>query len=226
MTRAFPPKKLSLMKKYEYILWDFNGTILDDVQTGIDSVNFLLSNRGLPEIPSKEVYRSVFGFPIRDYYGRLGFDFSKEPYETVAVEWVEQYLMRVKEAPLCPGVLDALIFFQENGIPQSILSATKLEMLEGQLQDLGIRGYFDEVMGLDNIYATSKEILALSWRKRHSDVQAVMIGDTIHDFEVAQAMGIDCVLISGGHQPVGVLESCGCPVLSNLDAFCERFLHA
>lgn len=211
------------MKKYEYILWDFNGTILDDVQTGIDSVNFLLSNRGLREIPSKEAYRQIFGFPIRDYYGRLGFDFSHEPYETVAVEWVNQYLARVKEAPLCPGVLQALQFFREKGIPQSILSATKLEMLEGQLQDLGIRAYFDEVMGLDNIYATSKEALALDWKERHPAVQAVMIGDTVHDFEVAQAMGIDCVLISGGHQPTETLEGCGSTVLPDLEAFCARF---
>ncbi len=211
------------MKKYEYILWDFNGTILDDVQTGIDSVNFLLSRRGLPEIPSREAYRKIFGFPIRDYYGRLGFDFSQEPYETVAVEWVEQYLMRVKEAHLCPGVLDALIFFREKGIKQSILSATKLEMLEGQLHDLGIRDYFEEVMGLDNIYATSKEALALSWKARYPDVQAVMLGDTVHDYEVARAIGIDCVLISGGHQPTETLESCGCLVLPDLDAFCLRF---
>ncbi|MBR5280760.1 MAG: HAD family hydrolase [Clostridia bacterium] len=211
------------MKKYNYILWDFNGTILDDVQTGIDSVNVLLSDRGLPIIPSKEVYRAVFGFPIRDYYGRLGFDFSKEPYEKVAVEWVNQYLSRVQEAPLCPGVFEALNFFREQKIPQSILSATKLEMLQGQLQNLGIRTYFEEVMGLDNIYATSKEALALSWKERHFDVEAVMIGDTVHDYEVAQAMGIDCVLISGGHQPVDVLEKCGCPVCANLHDFYTRF---
>lgn len=211
------------MKKYEYILWDFNGTILDDVQTGIDSVNFLLRNRQLPEIPSKEAYRKMFGFPIRDYYGRLGFDFSKEPYETVAVEWVDQYLSRVKDAPLCAGVLSALAFFREKGIKQSILSATQLEMLEGQLQALGIRDYFEEVMGLDNIYATSKEALALSWKKRHPGVQAVMVGDTVHDYEVAKAMGVDCVLISGGHQPEATLVRCGCPVDSDLYAFCSRF---
>ena len=222
MIPGFPRRHKQTMKKYDYILWDFNGTILDDVQTGIDSVNFLLSCRGLPEIPSKEAYRQVFGFPIRDYYGRLGFDFSCEPYETVAVVWVDQYLERVKWAPLCPGVLRALDFFRKRGIKQSILSATKLEMLEGQLSDLGIRDYFEEVMGLDNIYATSKEALALSWKGRNPDASAVMVGDTVHDFEVAQAMGIDCVLIAGGHQPTETLKRCGCLVLPDLDAFCER----
>ena len=211
------------MKKYEYILWDFNGTILDDVQTGIDSVNFLLSNRGLPEIPSQEAYRKVFGFPIKEYYSRLGFEFSKEPYESVAVEWVEQYLDRVKMAPLCPGVVRTLEFFKTMKIPQSVLSATKSAMLEGQLRDLGIRDYFEEVMGLDNIYANSKEALALSWKERHPNVQAVMIGDTVHDYEVAKAMNVDCVLIAGGHQPKETLLRCDCLVLDHLNDFCSRF---
>ena len=35
------------MKKYEYVIWDFNGTILDDVEASMSSVNKLLVERGL-----------------------------------------------------------------------------------------------------------------------------------------------------------------------------------
>lgn len=206
------------MKKFkpDYIIWDFNGTILDDVQTGIDSVNLLLRNRQLPEIPDADAYRQVFGFPIRAYYQRLGFDFEKEPYEDVAVQWVEEYLRNVPNAPLCPGVTETLRFFGQQGIPQVVLSATKLDMLEMQLTQLGIRSYFEEVMGLDNIYATSKAQLALEWKKRHVNSFAMMLGDTVHDAEVASLMGADCILIEGGHQTRVVLEQSGCPVVSNL----------
>ena len=87
----------------------------------------------------------------------------------------------------------------------------------------GIRDYFEEVMGLDNIYANSKEALALSWKERHPNVQAVMIGDTVHDYEVAKAMNVDCVLIAGGHQPKETLLRCDCLVLDHLNDFCSRF---
>ncbi len=202
--------------KPDYIIWDFNGTILDDVQTGIDSVNLLLRNRNLPEIPDADAYRNVFGFPIRDYYQRLGFDFTKEPYEEVAVEWVEAYLRNVPQAPLCSGVLETLAFFRANQVSQVVLSATKLEMLENQLQQLGIRHYFEVVMGLDNIYATSKAQLSIDWKQRHPNKSMLMIGDTIHDFEVAKLMGAACILVEGGHQTRDVLTSTGCEVVHNL----------
>ena len=76
-------------QRYTHIIWDFNGTILDDVQLGIRCVNTMLSKRGLPVLPDVEAYRQVFGFPIEAYYRRLGFDFEKEDYHTVlAPEWV------------------------------------------------------------------------------------------------------------------------------------------
>ena len=78
--------------KYTDIIWDFNGTILDDVDAGIVSVNKLLSDRGLPTIESKEEYRKVFRFPIIEYYRALGFDFEREPYEVLAPLWVSEYL--------------------------------------------------------------------------------------------------------------------------------------
>ena len=73
------------------VIWDFNGTLLDDVQAGIDSVNTLLVEREIPTVESVEKYREVFRFPIIDYYRALGFDFDAEPYEIIAHEWVENY---------------------------------------------------------------------------------------------------------------------------------------
>ena len=63
--------------KYTHLIWDFNGTIMDDVKAGIDSVNQMLSERSLPIIPSVEAYRDIFDFPIEEYYRSLGFDFVK-----------------------------------------------------------------------------------------------------------------------------------------------------
>ncbi len=188
------------MKRYDHIIWDFNGTLLDDVQTGICSVNALLRERGLAEIKSKEHYREIFRFPIIEYYRSLGFDFEREPYEVLAPLWVALYLENVKAAGLYPDVIDTLELVKSMEIGQSVLSATELSMLEGQLETLGIRGYFDEVMGLDNIHAGSKLSLAYEWRARHEGERVLLIGDTDHDVETACALGADCMLVSRGHQ--------------------------
>ena len=192
--------------KYEHIIWDFNGTILDDVETGIVSVNKLLSERSLPIIESKERYREVFRFPIKSYYETLGFDFEKEPYEVVAPLWVEQYLINVKNADMYSDVRDTLEFFRKNGVSQTVLSATELNMLKTQLSELRVDGYFDEVLGLDNIHAASKADIAIGWRQRHGG-RTLLIGDTDHDLQVAGLIGADCALVCRGHQSREYLAS-------------------
>ena len=209
------------MKKYGYVIWDFNGTLLDDVETGIWSVNRLLKERGLATIDSVEHYRRIFRFPIIEYYRGLGFDFEREPYEELAPKWVALYLERVKTARLYSDVISTLDAIRGRGINQTVLSATEKGMLEAQLDDLGIRSYFDEALGLDNIHAGSKLSLAYGWRKRHSDVSVLLIGDTDHDVETAKALGADCALVCRGHQSREHLLSTTASVFDTLDEVLE-----
>ena len=60
--------------KYTNIIWDWNGTLLNDTELSIKCINTLLKRRSLPLL-SAEQYREVFGFPIREYYQRIGLDF-------------------------------------------------------------------------------------------------------------------------------------------------------
>ena len=194
---------------YTYCIWDFNGTIFDDIGASIKAVNTLLAERGLPTLESKERYHEVFDFPIIDYYRRIGFDFDKEPYEVVAPLWVELYLENSKSSGLFDDVIPALDFFESQGVKQSVLSASELKMLTGQLRDLGIYDRFEEIMGIDNIYAESKLALASAWKERHAGERVMFIGDTTHDYETAELLGADCYLISAGHQSAHKLMAAG-----------------
>ena len=194
---------------YTYCIWDFNGTIFDDIGASIKAVNTLLAERGLPTLESKERYHEVFDFPIIDYYRRIGFEFDKEPYEVVAPLWVELYLENSKSSGLFEDVIPALDFFESQGVKQSVLSASELKMLTGQLKDLGIYDRFEEIMGIDNIYAESKLALASAWKERHAGERVMFIGDTTHDYETAKLLGADCYLVSAGHQPEYKLRTAG-----------------
>ena len=188
------------MDFYTYCIWDFNGTILDDVELGMNSVNSLLWKRGLPTIPNREAYRSRFDFPIIDYYKELGFDFSKEPYEVVAQEWVDRYMRELPEAKVFDGVFELLDFFDRQNVKQTIISASEREMLIHQLDGLGISNRFEEILGIDNIYGDSKLSIARDWKKRHPNEKIMFIGDTKHDCETAEVLGADCFIICNGHQ--------------------------
>ena len=202
---------------YTHLIWDFNGTILDDVQHGISCTNTMLADRGLPVIPSVDAYREVFGFPIDEYYRRLGFDFEKEAYDTVlAPQWVAMYLEGEPACPTMEGAVETIRAVKAMGVSQILLSATEIDMLTTQLERLGILGEFDEVIGLDNIHARSKKAQAMAWKERHPDACPLFIGDTLHDADVAEAVGGDCILFCGGHQSRGRLSERVFPVVSDI----------
>ncbi len=209
--------------KYTDIIWDFNGTIIDDIDIGIESVNVLLSERSLPIIPDRNRYRQVFCFPIKEYYRSLGFYFDAEPYEKIAPLWVEEYLKRADRAPLREGIVEALELFSRLGIRQHIISATELSMLRAQLDHYGIADKFESIKGLGDIHAHSKTELALKWREENPCSVALFIGDTVHDFDTARAMGADCALVCGGHQTRQTLLTCATAVFDSIPALCRFF---
>ncbi len=208
--------------KYTDIIWDFNGTIIDDVETGIRSVNAMLAERGLPTIPDKEAYRKIFHFPIIEYYRDLGFDFNKEPYEVLAPIWVALYLENVRDASLQPFVREAIDLFEAAGLRQHVLSASELSMLKCQLAEFDILERFHSISGLDNIHAHSKSELARTWRKAHPEAKVLVIGDTEHDHDTARLLSADCALIALGHQPKSRLLECeGALVFDTLEELCK-----
>ena len=193
--------------KYTHVIWDFNGTILDDVKIGLDSLNVLLKRRGLPEIESTEKYKAGFMFPIIEGYKRYGFDFEKESYDDVAKEWVDEYVSREHTAGLVDGVREVLEFFKTRGVKQAIISASEMGMLKRQLEQLGICEYFEDIVGMDNIKAAGKKDIAVAWKNRHPHEKLLFIGDTDHDHQVAMAMEADCILVAAGHQSFDRLQS-------------------
>ncbi len=213
-------------KKYTHVIWDFNGTILDDVAHGIRCVNVMLRKRGLRPIPDQATYREVFGFPIKEYYRSLGFDFEREDYYTVlAPEWVALYLAGEPDCPMMDGAAETLRRITRarrcgRGVSQCLISATETGQLLRQLDRLDIASCFDEILGLDNIHASGKKELVQAFAASHPGAVPLFVGDTEHDAEVADAIGADCVLYTGGHQSEKRLSRLGKPLIRHISELC------
>lgn len=202
--------------EYDRIIWDFNGTILDDLYHGIASVNALLSRRGLPLVDSLERYYSLFGFPIEAYYRKLGL-LDNEPYDSVAFEWLDEYRKGEKDLGARRGVPELLSAIKEAGVKQSVLSATESTMLHQQIGYLKFDHYFDSLLGREDIFATNKSGIAIAFRQSHPTERVLMIGDTDHDYETAKAASFDCVLVGGGHQSLDYLMTLGCDTVPDFE---------
>lgn len=204
--------------QYDLVAWDFNGTIVDDADVGMGATNILLARRGLPIIPSREMYYQLFGFPIRDYYTRLGFDFSKESYDDIANEWIPEYRRLEEEAPLRDGVFELLNRFRACGVTQVILSASEENMLQEQLSHLKVLHFFEKIYGRSDYHGSDKTELALALAREHAGKTILFIGDTDHDAACARAAGFDCILMQDGHQSKERLDLCAYPVMPDYAA--------
>jgi phosphoglycolate phosphatase len=200
-----------------HLAWDWNGTLLDDVWLGVETINLLLGRRGLPPL-TLEDYLEHFDFPVSEYYRRIGFDFDSEPFEVMAMEFIEEYTARRFECGLHADVREALDRAREVGLSQSILSAYHSERLRECLDHYKLADFFRWTVGLDDHYAASKIEAGRRWMRGHDlrPEEILLIGDTIHDHEVAEELGVGCALIARGHQKRERLEARGVPVFASL----------
>jgi phosphoglycolate phosphatase len=203
--------------KYRHLIWDWNGTLLDDAWLCLEIMNDQLKKRGLPEI-SAEKYQEVFDFPVEGYYRRVGFRWDRETFEEAGTEFIVEYEKRKKECSLQPGAGDLLSKIQEVGKSQAVLSAYSHKTLEEFLRHFGVREHFRNVAGSRDHYAEGKvgHGLKMLEELHVSPEETLLIGDTTHDAEVAKAMGVGCVLIPCGHNSLERLSGCGVEVVAGL----------
>jgi len=180
------------------ILWDWNGTLLDDTRAALDTLNDMLARRGAAPI-AMDFYRDHFGFPVRPFYEFIGMDIAHEDWDALAREYHEVYSRQPKG--LNEGALAALQLARARGVRQSVVSALRQDLLDADLAQFGVRDYMAYAYGTDNLDGSSKLSRAkdLMARLGNPDPQTVVIiGDAFHDKEVADALGIGCVLHSQG----------------------------
>lgn len=209
--------------QYRHVIWDWNGTLLDDTELCIDVMNGLLSRRGLKQL-DRARYHTLFGFPVRDYYARLGFEEKLDPFERLSVDFITAYDCRRWECRLHPAVEAVLAAVTAAGITQSVLSAYRQETLREIVAHFGLMHHFVRLTGLDNIYAHSKVELGRAWVEELALPRdtIVLVGDTLHDFEVAGALGIHCVLVAGGHHSAERLRAQCARVVPDLTALARE----
>jgi len=203
--------------KYKHIIWDWNGTLIDDRIFCIGIMNKVLSKRGM-DLMTESWFLDNFCFPVKDYYIKLGFDFDKESFEITGSEFINEYMERLDEIALHTDAIETLRNVQRLGLTQSLLSASSQIILDDSLKYHGINSFFIKILGQDNHYAYGKEQTGKEWVKQlnFNSNEIILIGDTLHDKEVADIIGADCALVSIGHVSKERLESTGAPVFNNL----------
>ena len=211
--------------KYKHIIWDWNGTLLDDAWLCVEILNRMLVRRQMKTMTLAQ-YQMDFDFPVIDYYVKLGFDFTKESFDDIAREYICAYESQRDKCRLRDGVVDIIKKLKTKGLLQSVLSASQESSLIEALKVFGLKDFFENIAGLDDYYAHSKIDAGRKLLKNLAvgGKEILLIGDTTHDYQVACQLGADCLLLPAGHQAKERLIACGAKVCDNFGEVFKNLL--
>jgi phosphoglycolate phosphatase len=217
----YPSKGVRVASRcaFKSVLWDFNGTLIDDLSQVLRSVNPQLAKRGLPTL-TEAAYRDVFGFPVEEYYVRIGLDVQTESMSRLSQEFFDNYAPGLWDCPLHDGVLDVLERLNALSMRQFVLSAMEETLLRSMVEHLGIAPYFEGVFGLAHLEGDSKVSRGQQLLEAYAiePSTTLLIGDTDHDAHVADVLGLTAALIAKGHQSLERLRRTGHPVYESYPA--------
>lgn len=189
------------MKEYKVIIWDFNGTLIDDIGAALASVNDMLTRRNLPVI-NMEQYASYVDTPIIKFYEHIFDDLYSMDFSEIAKEFNQGYENHLQPDAVMQGAEEVLEFLNSKGKLQTVISATHIDKVKNRLSEFGLTGYFDRLLAHTNLIAEDKTHLAIDYfaEKGIEAKDAVVIGDCVADWQMARTLGCDCILTTRGHQ--------------------------
>ena len=202
----------------QLVIWDWNGTLLDDAALCYSIANAMREERGMPPLDGVNEYRRLFRFPIIEYYRAMGYTFETESYDDISVEFHRRYMELVPHCPLYPEAKETLAAVQAMGVPQLLLSVTEQSRLCWQAGLAGVTGYFTRILRQKDDLAYGKadmarQVIAESGLESGA---VLFVGDTNHDAAIAADIGCRCALLTRGHQTRDTLAACGVPLIESL----------
>tara|TARA_B100001250_G_scaffold298473_1_gene259957 strand:+ start:577 stop:1227 length:651 start_codon:yes stop_codon:yes gene_type:complete len=182
------------------IIWDWNGTLVDDAWVFVKTMNHLLQKTNLPPT-SLEDYKKNFCFPVETYWKKIGFSLTEDEFNKKNAFFIKQYQKRMFLPLLHPGIKNLLFSLNRKKIQQFVLSASEHSLLQKSIQHYGLRSLFIDCLGVNNLNAKGKESLGKKLLNKHNlnNKHTLFIGDTEYDVRVGEALDCRVVLVSFGH---------------------------
>ena len=207
-----------MLNNKKHIIFDWNGTIVNDAWVFIDILNELLIPRGLNPI-TMEKYRSQFCFPIKSFYKKLGLNITTQAFNELEKEFVNHYNNKMYNPKLFDNVTKTLKKLIDNNFKLSILSASNEKVLNELVKYYSLNQYFDYIVGVDNYGANGKIESGkdLIDKLKLNNKQIILIGDTDYDYKVATKLNIDCFLKINGHQSYNQLKAVTSNIINSFD---------
>ena len=191
------------MKNYDYVIFDFDGTVTDTGEGILKSLQYSFEQMG-KEVPDLSDLKKFIGPPIHySYVNFYGID------ESEVEQYIKKYRERYKkigiyECFVYDGMLETLKTLRENGVKLGIASSKPIKLVYDVMEYLRLTEYFDAVVGtqFDDSNHPGKTDLVLQSMAKLGDKdkkRTLMVGDRFFDIDGAAGAGVDSVGVTYGY---------------------------
>lgn len=179
------------MNKYELIIFDLDGTLLDTSKGIFNSVRYAEREMGFKPIPDERLKEFVGPPPKAMYMQVYNVD------EDIALKAAQKHreygkTKAIYEAKVYPGIEELLCKLKEKEYKLAVATLKSQEIAEIVLDYYGLRKYFDAVIGMDaKETLTKSQTIQVAIENTESSQNALMVGDSIYDYEGALEAQVD-----------------------------------
>jgi phosphoglycolate phosphatase-like HAD superfamily hydrolase len=205
--------------RVSHIVWDWNGTLLDDNTVVLAAVNDVCAYYGRAALTWEE-WQGFYSRPVRACYERmLARVLTDDDWARVDRLYHDRYDLLLHTSGLAAGVPDELHSWSATGRTQSLLSMWFHSQLVPTVAGHGLAELFQRIDGLPGELGGESKTEHLV---RHLEAQnldpadVLMIGDVVDDAEAALAVGAQCILVATGAMNRSALEATGVPVTATI----------
>ncbi len=184
--------------KYELVLFDLDGTLLDTSQGIFNSVRFAEKNMGFKPVQN-EMLPLFVGPPPKKMYQEIYGVSEQEAIE--ATKFHRQYgaTKAVYEARVYDNMVELLQMLKRKGVKTGVTTLKSQHIAEKVLEASGIRCFFDVVVGMNHAESLTKaDTIVIATKSIGKNVSTVLIGDSCYDMEGAKDVGIDFIGVKYG----------------------------
>jgi len=197
---------------YRLLIFDWDGTLVDSIGRIVESMHRAAELCELPRL-SDEAIKGIIGLGLPEAIRTLYPDLREEALvERFRLGYGEHYLgLENEPSALFPGVLESLESFREQGYRLAVATGKSRRGLHKVLAGRGWLDYFDVTRCADET-ASKPHPRMLHEIMTHCAVapeQALMVGDSAFDLQMANNAGVDSVAVGFGAQPLQALQAYG-----------------
>jgi phosphoglycolate phosphatase len=197
-------------KRFELLIFDWDGTLMDSAGVIVHSIQAACADLGWP-VPSRAAASHVIGLGLKEAVVDLFPDLPAEDHPRLAERYRQHFLSRDHAIPLFEGAAELIREMHGRGHTLAVATGKARHGLARAFEHTGMGGYFHATRTADVTFSKPHPAMILELLDELSmpPEQALMIGDTSHDLEMARNAGVASLAAGYGAHPGDSLAAYG-----------------